>query len=230
MDEKVANPSTTNSTPALSRALVLILVQAILVFVLGIGVGGRLLLPDPGNPYLPSAGLAVLFALVFPSTIAVVYFGSCRRPRRTLAEIGWTREHPGQIVLLGLAGAAVCVLVLAVILVAMGESIQSVGEMLLAPSAGQRVIFLAIGLHAAFTEETLFRGNLLSSLQSRMGSLPALVTMSAVFAFYHLQFNPIALLAKFTFGIIFGLLRQKSGSLYAPAAAHSLFWVIAGSM
>jgi membrane protease YdiL (CAAX protease family) len=230
MEEKVGSPSIPINAPALSRALVLIVVQAIIVFVLGIGIGGRLLLPDPENPFLPSAGLAVLFALVFSLTIAVVYFGSCRRPGRTLKKIGWTGEHAARIVLFGLGGAAGCVIVLAVILIATGESIRGVGAMLLAPSVGQRLVFLAIGLHAAFTEETLFRGNLLSSLQVRMGSLPALVIMSAVFAFYHLQFNPIALLAKFTFGIIFGLLRLKTGSLYAPAVAHSLVWVIAGSM
>ena len=221
---------TVDVAPGLSRSLALIAAQAIVLFVLGVGLLGQLLLPNPGDPFAPSAGLAVLFAVIMPLTVAIVYFGSCRRPRRTLAEVGWVGTRMIQSILLGLLGAAACVVVLVALLAAMGDSLVAIGESLLAPSAARRVIFLIIGLHAAFTEETLFRGNLLGAFQARMGSVPAILVTSAVFAFYHLQFNPVPLLAKFVFGVVYAVLRRRSGSLVAPAIAHALFWTFAGSL
>lgn len=224
------NTQSEHVTPSLSRSLILIAAQAILLFVLGVGLLGRLLLPNPENPFAPSAGLALLFAVIMPLTVAIVYFGSCRRPRRTLVEVGWVGTYIVQSILLGLLGAAACVVVLVALLAAMGDSLGTIGESLLAPSAAQRVIFLIIGIHAAFTEETLFRGNLLGAFQTRMGSVSAILATSAVFALYHLQFNPVPLVAKFIFGVVFAVVRRRSGSLVAPAIAHALFWVIAGSL
>lgn len=53
---------------------------------------------------------------------------------------------------------------------------------------------------------------------------------ATVFALYHLPVTPsaIGLSGKLLFGLILGALRQRTGSLVAPAVAHAGFWQIAG--
>jgi membrane protease YdiL (CAAX protease family) len=111
-----------------------------------------------------------------------------------------------------------------------GASWQDLGAALTAPAWSQRAVFLAIGLQAAFVEESLFRGNLLPALARRMPAPVALVVTSGVFAVYHLNLAPIALLSKTLLGVLYGSLRGRDGSLVAPAIAHAAIWALAGSM
>ena len=223
-------PRALRRAPSLGRSLALIAAQALLIFIFGLGVLGPRLLPDPERAFAPTLGLAALFAVLVPVTVALVLLGSCREPRRTLAEVGWTTSRLGRSFLFGVVGASVCVAVLAGVLIASGASWGEIAAAIGAPTAAERLVFLLIGIHAAFTEETLFRGNLLASLSARMRVVPAVLVTSVVFALYHMKFNPIGLLTKAAFGIVYAALRLRSGSLFAPGVAHALFWAAAGSL
>ncbi len=95
---------------------------------------------------------------------------------------------------------------------------------------GERVVFFCIGLQAALTEETLFRGNLLPALERRLPGWAAVLVSAAVFAVYHLNPQPAGLLTKLGFGVVFACAKRFGGSLVAPAVAHAVFWVLAGAM
>lgn len=51
---------------------------------------------------------------------------------------------------------------------------------------------------------------------------------SGVFALYHLRFGLWGLLAKTAFGLVFGLLRDRTGRLVSPAVAHWFSWTVLG--
>lgn len=57
-----------------------------------------------------------------------------------------------------------------------------------------------------------------------------LLGTALIFDLLHLNFSTSSLLAKLGFGLVFGLLRERSGSLVAPFVAHALFWVLAGTL
>jgi membrane protease YdiL (CAAX protease family) len=109
-----------------------------------------------------------------------------------------------------------------------GESSHDVVATLLGFSAAQRLLFLIIGLDAAFTEESLFRGYLQPTLVHKLGFPAGLLVMAAIFALYHLKLRPVVLLGKLLLGIVFGLLRGRDRPLWSSAIAHGLLWVVLG--
>ncbi|MBL8912894.1 MAG: CPBP family intramembrane metalloprotease [Archangium sp.] len=94
-----------------------------------------------------------------------------------------------------------------------------------------RAVFIAIGLQAAFVEESLFRGNLQPLLVTRFGKAAGLVLTAAIFSAYHLDPRPLSLAGKFVLGLVYGLARGTSakGALTAPAFGHFLVWTTVGS-
>ena len=97
-------------------------------------------------------------------------------------------------------------------------------------TAAERITFMAIGIQAAFIEESLFRGNLLPALEKKMNGKAALPLSAVLFAAYHLNPNPVSLVGKTMSGLVYATLRKAKGSLVAPAIAHGLFWTVVGSM
>ncbi|NUQ19420.1 MAG: CPBP family intramembrane metalloprotease, partial [Gemmatimonadaceae bacterium] len=93
------------------------------------------------------------------------------------------------------------------------------GESLAAQSAGLALFLLP----AAFAEELLMRGYLLSSLADGIGRWSALVLTSVVFALLHVG-NPGmsagALVVVGLAGVFLGAVRFATSSLYAAWAAH----------
>ena len=94
----------------------------------------------------------------------------------------------------------------------------------------ERLTFMAIGIQAAFIEESLFRGNLLPALEKKMSGKAALPLSAVIFAAYHLNPSPVSMVMKTGFGIVYATLSKAKRSLVAPAVAHALFWTIVGSM
>ncbi len=215
----------------LRRALLLILLQALLIFVVGMGLLGPRLLPDPENPFAPSLQVvALVLALGAVSFLALCWWGSARATGRTWAEVGWTFDRLPAAVGLGLAGGLAClafeVAALAAAGLAPGESLA----MMAAPGPAERGVFLLVGLQAALSEETRFRGNLLGALRARLPTAAAVLATAVIFALYHLNPNPLGLLVKAGFGVTYALLRLRTGGLVAPAVAHVLIWVVAGQL
>lgn len=215
----------------LTRALVLIVLQLVFVFILGMMVIGPRILPNPENFFQPSLALSlfILAATIF-GAVGLVWYGSVKSVGRTWRELGWHADHLGTQVALGLAGAGVCCGIVAGILFVLGVPFAEVVDSVRGLSAAERITFMAIGIQAAFIEESLFRGNLLPVLEQKLGQKAALPVSAVVFAVYHLNPNPVSLVGKTLSGLVYGGLRKAKGSLVAPAIAHGLFWTVVGSM
>lgn len=91
-------------------------------------------------------------------------------------------------------------------------------------SADNRLLFcLAIVIAAPAFEELFFRGFLLTSIEaSRLGLAGAIVISSALWAIIHLQYDTYEVGIIFVMGIVLGLARQVTGSLYVPIVMHAL--------
>lgn len=83
------------------------------------------------------------------------------------------------------------------------------------------VVFLAllVIVAAPLAEETFFRGFLLQGLARRMSFWPAAVLTSAAFAVAHVWWQ--LYLPIFVLGLAFAWLFWRTGSLWAPIAAHA---------
>ena len=127
-----------------------------------------------------------------------------------------------------LGGIALCAIVLGLMVGAGAEATEVLGVWGSAPAAERLLLIMLVGIEAAFTEESLFRGDLQPALQARLGRWPGLVVCAAIFAVYHLRFSPWGLAGKAIFGGVFGLLRMRTGRLVAPAVAHWISWAVMG--
>lgn len=145
--------------------------------------------------------------------------------------LGWDLRNPGIGLLAGAVGAIALVAAMLVVLAAFGGfEVDEVFAALTSFTFSQRALFLLIGLTAAAVEESLFRGYLQPALMKRMGPTAGVIATALIFSAYHLQWNPIAFTSKFAVGLILGFMRGADRPLLAPAIAHTLFWVLMGTL
>jgi uncharacterized protein len=83
---------------------------------------------------------------------------------------------------------------------------------------GVLLVILVAAVAAPLVEELFYRGFLLRALERRIGTTPALLTSSAVFAAVHLQ--ALQFPALLLFGLLAGWLTIRSGRLGPAWAAH----------
>ncbi len=78
---------------------------------------------------------------------------------------------------------------------------------------------------ASVIEETVFRGMMQTALvqSGLVGRWPAILIVSALFAFVHSVVAPHALPALFVLAVGLGWLYERSRSLWAPIALHAVF-------
>lgn len=87
-------------------------------------------------------------------------------------------------------------------------------------STGDVILFgLLVMIAAPLAEETFFRGFLLQGLARRMSFWPAAALTSAAFALAHVWWQ--LYLPIFVLGLAFAWLFWRTGSLWAPIAAHA---------
>lgn len=85
------------------------------------------------------------------------------------------------------------------------------------------LFWFAIIIAAPFLEELFFRGFLFDGLRtSRMGSTGAIIITSLLWAIIHLQYDMLEIGYIFFMGLILGVARIKTRSLYIPFAMHVL--------
>jgi membrane protease YdiL (CAAX protease family) len=70
-------------------------------------------------------------------------------------------------------------------------------------------------------EEIAFRGFTLFQLERVLAPREALIVQAVLFAALH--FSAVSIPSHFVIGVVFGVLRQKTGSLYPPILLHALW-------
>lgn len=82
-------------------------------------------------------------------------------------------------------------------------------------------IFLLLAIGAPFVEELFFRGLLLRALERRFGPVPAVVGSAVLFGLAH--FELLQLPALILFGVVLGVLAERTGRLGPGIVAHATF-------
>ena len=163
----------------------------------------------------PFAGLALLTA----AQLAILWIGLFRPRVTSLAEQGW-RSFGALDVILGIAGGAACV--------GLAVVVFRLDELPLERPVEEHVLWLGVGLLAAFVEETVYRGWLQPRFVEKWGAVAGVMATAVLFSLLHFQPAPRAILVKIGFGVILGVLRQRRGTLWAAGIAHTIIWVIFG--
>ena len=88
-------------------------------------------------------------------------------------------------------------------------------------SLGIAMLVLIVGIGTPIVEEIFYRGLLQRSLERRFGVWPGILGSALLFGVSHFQL--LQLPALVLFGVVLGLLAQRTGRLAAPIAAHIVF-------
>ena len=90
-----------------------------------------------------------------------------------------------------------------------------------ATTASPVLLWLAVVVFAPMFEEVLFRGFLYTGFRSsRIGVVGAVIITSLLWAGSHLQYQLFAIILIFILGIILGIIRYKTGSIWVPMIMH----------
>jgi len=215
------------SRPQLAHALLLVVLLTA-VFAALRGLAALLLGPD-FDMDAPSAGLFALLGLaVLVQAGAVVGLGLVRWGRLPLSALGWHSRTPRQDCAAGLLGFLLVAAVVLGLRAAEGGPVRETLGLWLHQPLGARAVALCIGLLASFNEESLFRGYLQKGLVARLGPAAGILLGALLFALYHGNVAPVALLGKTLLGLVFGLLAFLRSNLVPGALAHLLTWGVMG--
>jgi membrane protease YdiL (CAAX protease family) len=89
--------------------------------------------------------------------------------------------------------------------------------------------FALLVVLAPLSEELLFRGFLYGGLaQSRIGPVGAILVTSGIWTVIHVQYTWLIMTQVFIYGVVFGVVRWRSGSLWPPMITHGLVNLLAG--
>jgi membrane protease YdiL (CAAX protease family) len=88
-------------------------------------------------------------------------------------------------------------------------------------SFGVAMLILIVGIGAPIVEEIFYRGLLQRSLERRFGVWTGILGSAVLFGVSHFQL--LQLPALVMFGVVLGVLAQRTGRLAAPIAAHIVF-------
>lgn len=216
--------------PSVWFSFVLLFAHGVVIFGFGFALL-RLLGVDPRT--IPTAPPLAFVALAVAAVldVGIVFVGLLRRLGVSLRELGWAGIARRDIAT-GLVGAALLIGVALATLAAragsFGDALDRLVEGIASMSARERAFCMLIGVIAAFTEESLFRGYMQPAMQHKLGRWSGLLVTALVFAAYHGRFAPVLLIGKVGVGVVLGGIRERTGTLWAPALAHVLTWSILG--
>ena len=90
------------------------------------------------------------------------------------------------------------------------------------------LFWIATVIFAPLFEEVFFRGFLFEGFRySKMGVAGAVLVTSLVWAGFHMQYNLFQIASIFVLGIVLGVVRYRTGSLWPPIIMHALNNLIA---
>jgi len=197
------NPLIYNETRSIGGRQILLFLLALPA----IGASAVWLLPDRTLIGL----LALFFGIGLLSVaVAVAPLGAAALPALGFRAVGW------RPVLLGM----VLTVAVSVAVSQIGPEPQGVKEaMKIAREPAALLLSLAVfaGL-APLAEELVFRGLLYGWLAGRWGAGVAVIVSSIAFAAAHVELAHVVLVLPL--GLVFGLLRWRTGSLWPSLAAH----------
>jgi membrane protease YdiL (CAAX protease family) len=208
----------------------LVLLAGSLYYVFGFGVAdgilaieSSLLHPSAAEP--PLDAWSILFGvglnlaiLVLPIVLYVAFVGG-HGPGGAFRALGLSSEGAGRQLAAGVLMAGGFILALIALSAALTRLPFDVPEndralaIAKSLSAGGA---LAVAVGAALSEEVFFRGFLLP----RVGVL----AQAILFSLAHLSYvNALEVVVTFSLGLVLGLMRRRTGSLWGPLAAHFAF-------
>jgi membrane protease YdiL (CAAX protease family) len=158
----------------------------------------------------------------------------CRYARLSFREAGWSGLAAPDVAygVLGFALGAISVTCNLAAEDGFTNTIAYLADTIAHYTPQQRVFFVLMGLIAAIPEETIFRGILQPTLQKKTGRWTGILLTAVIFALYHIhfQFALARIISHLCWGLILGLLRERTGTLWAPAIAHALMWIVLGAI
>ncbi len=90
------------------------------------------------------------------------------------------------------------------------------------------ILWFALIIVVPVSEELLMRGFLFKGIEcSRLGPIGAIIITSFVWSILHTQYDLYGIASIFISGLLLGLARLKTKSVYIPVAMHSLMSLIA---
>ena len=220
-----------DDAPTVSRALPIAVVRGVL-YVLGTAVLSRALLGEGVDPFGGSGPALALIAALLLCDVVGTNLALWKIGRQTPRTLGWIAQHVGRDVVLGIGGFVVCAAFFALVMLALGgqEAIDEVTSGIAGYTVAQRVSFVVIGVFGACAaEESLYRGYLQPALARKLGVVGGVVVTALLFSALHFNPNPVSLVVKFFFGVIYGVLALRTGSLVAPGVTHALVWAVIGA-
>ncbi len=179
-----------------------------------------------GNTLYYAATTVLVYSLVLLIIIGVPW--KLRKRGVSWADIGLGRGPKLTDFAWPIAGAVGYIIIASIITVAARyifpdadyDQPQEIGFEALSYQWEYVVVFVSLVIIAPFAEEIMFRGYLLGKLTKYIPVWLAIVLTAALFALAHGQFN-IAL-DTFALGIVLGILRVSSGSLWPSIFLHML--------
>jgi membrane protease YdiL (CAAX protease family) len=164
------------------------------------------------------ASLAIAFVGMFLFGVA----------RVSLRDLGFSRERLGKNLALGVITFALGLVVVAVRSRIDGAPLAEAWQTVLGYSLRQRVELVFVAVHVVFGEEILFRGYLQPGLRARYSPAVAIGVTALIFALYHANFAPAAFAGNVVWGVIWGLVRERSRSTVPSSVAHFMNWSLLG--
>jgi membrane protease YdiL (CAAX protease family) len=157
-----------------------------------------------------------------------------RYARLSFREAGWSGLALRDVAY-GVLGFALFASVVTCVFAADGgfeDAIAYIADKIAHYTPQQRAFFAMMGVIAAIPEETIFRGIVQPTLQKKVGRWSGILLTAVIFAVYHIHFA-LALpriISHLCWGLILGVLRERTGTVWAPAIAHALMWIIFGAI
>jgi membrane protease YdiL (CAAX protease family) len=157
-----------------------------------------------------------------------------RYARLSFREAGWSGLALRDVAY-GVLGFALFAIVVTCVFAAesgLEDAIAYIADTIAHYTPHQRAFFALMGLIAAIPEETIFRGIMQPTLQRKIGRRSGILLTAVIFTVYHVHFAFALprIISHFCWGLILGSLRERTGTLWAPASAHALMWIILGAL
>lgn len=90
------------------------------------------------------------------------------------------------------------------------------------------LLWIAVAVFAPLFEESFFRGFLFVGLQqTRIGVAGTIALTSLIWALLHIQYDIYGMATILVLGVVFGIIRLKTGSLWSTLFLHSMWNILA---